>query len=349
MIGGLQQIGIGLVDLRKSWKWYKANFGIDIMMFEDLSSADFMLPYTGGKPQKRHAVMALNLQGGGGLELWQYSERTPLPAAFKILLGDLGIYITKIKCRNAKSTYESLEANGVKMLSGILTDPKGKEHFFIKDPFDNIFQLVTSDNWFKNEKKPTGSAYGAIIGVSDIAKSLDFYCDVLGYDEVVYDEESVFSEFASLDGGEYKMRRVLLRPGKPMTGLFSPLLGTSEIELVQVIGRKQRKIFENRLWGDLGFIHICFDVHGLNLLREKCKSKGYPFTVDVDFSFDMGEAAGSFSYAEDPDGTLIEFVETHKIPLLKKIGWYLDLRKRNPDKSLPRWILHAIAFNRVKN
>ena len=33
-----------------------------------------------------------------------------------------------------------------------------------------------------------------------------------------------------------------------------------------------------------------------------------------------------------PDGTLIEFVETHKVPVLKKLGWYLDLRKRDPKK-----------------
>jgi hypothetical protein len=63
----------------------------------------------------------------------------------------------------------------------------------------------------------------------------------------------------------------------------------------------------------------------------------------------MGEAAGYFSYIEDPDGTLIEFVETHKIPLLKKLGWYLDLRKRsNPEKPLPRLLLKALGLGRVK-
>ena len=39
------------------------------------------------------------------------------------------------------------------MLSGILRDPRGKEHFFVKDPYNNIFQLVTSKTWFSNEKK----------------------------------------------------------------------------------------------------------------------------------------------------------------------------------------------------
>ena len=51
-------------------------------------------------------------------------------------------------------------------------------------------------------------------------------------------------------------------------------------------------------------------------------------SVDIDNSFDMGEAAGRFSYIEDPYGTLIEFVETHKVPIIKKIGWYINLKKR---------------------
>jgi len=63
----------------------------------------------------------------------------------------------------------------------------------------------------------------------------------------------------------------------------------------------------------------------------------------------MGKAAGHFSYCEDPDGTLIEFVETHKIPIIEKIGWYLNIRDRNPDKPLPDWMLGMLALNRVKD
>ena len=47
----------------------------------------------------------------------------------------------------------------------------------------------------------------------------------------------------------------------------------------------------------------------------------------------MGEAAGHFAYIEDPDGTLIEFVETLKIPIIKKLGWYINLEKRAPEKK----------------
>ena len=84
-------------------------------------------------------------------------------------------------------------------------------------------------------------------------------------------------------------------------------------------------------------------------LKSLCESKGFPFTVDSANSFDMGEAAGRFSYIEDPDGALIEFVETHKLPIIKKIGWYKNLKRRDPNKPLPDWMLKAMSWTRIKD
>jgi hypothetical protein len=145
------------------------------------------------------------------------------------------------------------------------------------------------------------------------------------------------------------VRRILLKHSQPRRGSFSKLLGSSKIELVSVQSRAPRKIYEDRFWGDRGFIHLCFDISGMAEMKKLCESKGHPFTVDSSGSFDMGEAAGYFSYVEDPDGTLIEFVETHRIPILKKIGWYLNLKNRDPKKSLPNWMLKALKFSRVKD
>jgi hypothetical protein len=145
----------------------------------------------------------------------------------------------------------------------------------------------------------------------------------------------------------------LLGRTKSFAGPFSKVLGNSVIELISSAGKKGRKIYENRFWGDPGFIHLCFDMRGMVGLRNYCEKKGFPFTVDTmksfeGNSFDMGEAAGHFSYIEDPDGTLIEFVETHKLPIFKKLGLYLDLRKRAPEKPLPDWMLKALRFSRVR-
>jgi hypothetical protein len=46
---------------------------------------------------------------------------------------------------------------------------------------------------------------------------------------------------------------------------------------------------------------------------------------------------------------LIEMVETHKVPVAKKIGLYLHLKKRKPGKPLPRWIIKLLALGEVKN
>jgi catechol 2,3-dioxygenase-like lactoylglutathione lyase family enzyme len=350
IISGIQQMGIGVTDVHEAWKWYRQNFKIDVKIFEEAATAALMLPYTGNEPRKRHAVLTMNMHGGGGMEVWQYTERTPEAPKFDIQLGDLGIFSAKIKSRDVAATYQEFKKKLLNLVGVLSKDAGGeKDHFFVKDPFNNIFEIVESKKWFKTQKWLTGGIYGCNIGVSDMDKSVEFYSKILGYNEAVYDKEGVFEDLAGLPGGKNKFRRVLLRHGQPRKGGFSKFLGPSKIELFQVLDREPQKIFKDRLWGDLGFIHLCFDISGMEDLKKECEAYGHPFTVDSSNSFDMGEAAGHFSYIEDPDGTLIEFVETHKLPIVKKIGWYLDLRKRNPERDLPTWLINALRFNRVKD
>jgi catechol 2,3-dioxygenase-like lactoylglutathione lyase family enzyme len=347
IISGIQQVGIGVANLHEAWKWYRQYFGMDIRIFEEEAEAKLMLPYTGGKPRRRHAALAMNMQGGGGFEIWQYKDRTPESPVNTVKLGDYGIFSVKIKSRDVVKNYHDFVSRNLKVTE-LKKDPLGLDTFFVQDPFDNYFQVVGGNSWFLDENRHTGAAYGTLIGVSNIEKSILFYKEILGYDEVVYDKTGSFSDLSSLPGGENTYRRVLLKHSNQRVGAFSRLFGDSQIELFQVKDREAKGIFSDRFWGDLGFIHLCFDINGMAQLREKCNNLGHPFTVDSSNSFDMGEAAGHFSYIEDPDGTLIEFVETHKIPILKKIGWYLNLQKRDPQKSLPGWILRSLAFNRVK-
>ena len=349
IISGIQQVGIGIPDVYEAFAWYRKAFGMDLPIFDEAAEANLMLPYTGGEARSRHAILACNLEGGGGMEIWQYTSRTPEAPSFVLQLGDYGIYICKIKCKDVLTAQAHFTQKGYEILGELGYDPQGNPLFFLKDPYGNIFQMVSDDSWFRSGASMTGGPSGCIIGVSDIEKARALYTDVLGYDQVIYDRTGNFSDFAALPGGDGKFRRVLLGHSQPRKGGFSRLFGKSQIELVQAMERRPRKIFEGRLWGDMGFIHLCFDIYGMDAMRKKCEAAGFPFTVDSSDSFDMGEAAGHFAYVEDPDGTLIEFVETHKIPIIKKIGWYLDLTKRNPEKPLPDWMLGALRFSRVKD
>lgn len=352
VISGVQQMGIGVSDVHEGFAWYRRHFGINIKILDSDGSAELMLPYTNNQSHERHAILALSQRGGGGFEIWQYKSRNPEPASFPFLLGDLGLNICKIKSDDVSGAYTFLKSKGVDLLSEVRETPNGKSHFFLKDPWGNIFEVVEADEFFAKGPFHTGGAYGAIIGVTDIEASRKLYSDILGYDVVEYDEEGVFEDLKTLPGGDEPFRRVLLSHGKARKGAFAPMLGTSQIELVVVQDRKPRHLFENRLWGDLGYIHLCFDIQGREALEKECTQAGFPFTVDSSKgldSFDMGDAAGLFFYVEDPDGALIEFVETHKVPVMKKLGININLRKRDPEKPLPTWLLRALRMMKVKD
>ncbi|MDR2010440.1 MAG: VOC family protein [Bacteroidales bacterium] len=356
IISGIQQIGIGVENLPEAWKYYINVFNMDVKILDDNNIADIMAPYMGGKPRQKRAVIAINMQGGGGFEIWQHKEHKPKRPDFDIQFGDLGIFAAKIKSRNVKQTFDEFcKKINIRILGNLSKSIDGKETFFIKDEFGNIFQIVEDKYIFCDEKRSTGGPVGAIIGCSDIDKTMILYRDILGYDSIITDKTGVFEDISFLNSGTQKFRRVLLTHSQPRKGSFSRLFGQSYIELVQAIDRQPRKIYEDRYWGDPGFIQICFDVRNIRELEKKCNSMGYFFTVDSaskqksdDESFGMGDAAGHFTYIEDPDGTLIEFVETHKIPIVKKLGIYLNLRKRSPEKPLSNNILKALKFGKVK-
>lgn len=348
IISGIQQVGIGVSNVQEGFKWYNKHLGMDVPIFEEAAEAKLMLPYTGGMPHKRHAILAINMKGGGGFEIWQHTSRTPQAPVFKPRMGDLGLFCAKIKTDNIQSSYDFLSSEKIKILGKISVSPTGKKHFYIEDPFGNLFEIIEDDVWFGKGLKNTGGPVGMMIGVSDLEGSIKFYSEVLGYDKVLFKGEESFDDLSVLHGGFVRCKRAILTHSKKRQGPFSKLFGNSYIELIEAKNYSARKIFENRFWGDLGFIHLCFDIKNMAALKTRCESLGHPFTVDGGAGFEMGEAAGHFTYIEDPDGTLIEFVETRKIPIMKKWGWYLDLSKRAPEKPLPDWMLKALKFNRRK-
>ncbi|MEP7197860.1 MAG: VOC family protein [Saprospiraceae bacterium] len=347
-VSGIQQIGLGNSNLYETWEWYRKNLGMDVPIFDEAAEAKLMLPYTNNEVRSRHAVLALNLAGGGGMEIWQYTSRTPEKANFEIGMNDLGILCSKFKTPNIAELFQSFKTNKVKIVSEIDDKPFGKLHFFAMDLFDNLIEIVEEDNYFELGNKICGGVSGASLGVENMEESILLFKNLLGYDLIIGDQSGTFDDLQSINGGKENFRRVLLTHSEQRKGPFSELLGKTTIELICCTSKKGNRIFEHRNWGDLGYIHLCFDIVGLDELKNKSAELGYPFTVDSNNSFDMGEAAGRFSYIETKEGILLEFVETHKIPILKKLGWFLNLKNRNREKALPRYLLKGLGLNRKK-
>lgn len=348
-VTGIQQVGIGVENMEEAWAWYRRQFGMDVPIFKDAGPASLMTRYTGGEAQQRVAVLAASMHGGGAFEVWQFTGRTPAAPAAPPDLGDLGVYAVVLKSRNLDQSFELHRKARITLTDEPATGGDGRPCYLVTDPFGNLFRLEEDPEVFHRTAHSTGGVKGVLLGVTDVDRSIELYGGVLGYSKVAYDKTGIFDDFAPLPGGNGRFRRVRLEQASPRTGGFSPLLGTSYLELVQAIDAKQKGIFEGRFWGDKGYIHLCFDVHQTDALKEACQKAGFPFTVDSSSAFDMGEANGRFAYTEDPDGTLVELIEAFKVPLVKKIGWYLNLEKRNPGKPIPRWMLKALRFSRVKD
>ena len=347
VICGIQQVGIGVDDFVKAWRWYYDNFGFEIKIVDEEGVAERMLPYTGGKPQPRRSGIALNIRGGGGFEIWQPKGRELNHLKEPVQLGDLGILIAKVKTPDIEEAYNTFINKGLDIITKISPSPIGQRQFFMKDLYGNLFQIEQDDYLFiDNKELLTGGANGAVIGVSDIDRSLPFYTQLLQYDKVVFDQTGVFDDFEALEGGKSTLRRVILERSKPIEGPLSQVMGTSHLELIQRVDGPGKKLYEGRYWGDPGFIHLCFDVRNMDAVKAEAEALGHPFVCDSGADFGMGDANGHFTYVEDPDGTLIEFVETFKIPIAKKLGLYLNLA--NKDDYKPLKILKLLRFAKVK-
>lgn len=347
LISGIQQVGVGVSNVPQAWQWYRRVMGFDVPVFDDHAEAKLMINYTGGEVQSRHAVMALNMAGGGGLEIWQFTNRMPQECTFQPEPGDLGIYAIRFKAPDVAAAHAWMEQEGNTRV-GVLSQLPDGQAFWAVDPNGNAIQVAEDTSWFGQTGKPVGGVAGVVIGVSDMDKALPFYESLLSPCEIVYDQTDVFDDLPASVPNQ-RFRRVVVRKKVSPQGAFSNLLGNIQIELLQALDREPRKLFADRYWGDCGFIHVCFDTLDMEALKKRLGDKGYPFTVDSGGSFGMESAAGRFAYVEDPDGTLIELVETHKLPILKKIGWYLNLQKRKHQRPLPNWMLRMLSLSRVSD
>lgn len=344
VICGIQQVGIGVRNVSEAWAWYREHFGFTVKIFEDEGVAELMLPYTGGKPQPRFANLVLNMRGGSGFEIWEPRERELNYPETEPRLGDTGIFACKVKCPGITDAYRAFMKKGLNVLNEPVETPWGTEHFFVRDPWGNLFDIEEDQYVFVRASHLTGGGNGVILGVTDMERSIDFYGKLLDYDTVVSDTTGVFEDLEGIPGWENTLRRVLLKRSRPIQGPLSELMGPTHLELVRTLSSMPSAIYEGRMWGDPGFIHLCFDVRNMDTLQREAEALGHPFVCDSGSGFDMGDANGHFSYVEDPDGTLIEFVETYRVPVMKRLGVYIDLRDRDDKKPLGRWLTKSLRL-----
>lgn len=349
-INGIQHIGVGVPDSETAQKWYRKFLGMDIPIFDGVAPAPLMDIYTNNETITKRATMILNLQGGCAMEVVNPTSFQATQADIEFQLGDLGIFISQVKTRDVRKAYEYFNRNGAKVLTEVVQMPDAGDTFYVKDPNGLLFQVLKGQHFYTKGKHVTGGPNGCVIGVSDVSKALRLYADILGYDKIVYDETGIFKDYKVLTGGKKRFRRIRLAQSNPPGGGFARVSADTYIELIQAIDYKPKKIYAGRLWGDIGFVHLGFDVRGMKELGKDLDAKGFGFTCDTNDTLDMGGTTRVHcTYIEDPDGTLIEMIEVYKIPIFEKLGIFLNVERRDPLKPLPDFMLKALRFSRVKD
>ncbi len=348
-INGLQHIGVAVSDMDRALRFYRKFFGLDIPFFDSIQPAPLMDIYTRNTTITKRASMVMNLQGGCAIEVIRPTSFEPVKATQPVQMGDLGVFITQVKCKNLKASHRFCKEQGASGVTSIEMDPNGRETFYIQDLDANYWQFVQGDSWYTNSGHHSGGVIGCTTGVSNMDAALKLYGELLGFDEVIYDKTANFSDWSELPSGDQRFRRVLLSQSNQPGGGFARVTGKTYIELVQALERSPNYIFEDRIWGDTGFAHIGFDVKGMNALGVDLAAAGYGFTCDSRNALSMGNTKVHCTYIHDDDRTLIEMIEVYKVPIIEKWGVFLNVEKRDPLKPLPNFMLKALRFSRIKD
>jgi Lactoylglutathione lyase and related lyases len=119
----------------------------------------------------------------------------------------------------------------------------------------------------------------AAFSVSDMKKSLNFYCDILGFKkafEIKNDAGNPWIEYIKVSQGQF-------------------------IELFY----SQNKLDQDS--GTFSYSHLCLEVDDIYKIADQLKSKG--LTLDVEPM--QGKDLNYQCWVQDPDGNRIEFMQMH--------------------------------------
>jgi glyoxylase I family protein len=144
--------------------------------------------------------------------------------------------------------------------------------------------------------EPTFSHFG--ICVSDLERSLRFYCDALGFEKA--ESHEIGREFAAL----------MDFPDVVLTSQFIRK-GPTAIELLAFTEPAPFGDRERRAVNQLGLTHLSFQVQvgDLNATAAKVVELGGAIVETSRTTIELGETPLRFLYCTDPDGVRVELMD----------------------------------------
>jgi lactoylglutathione lyase len=134
------------------------------------------------------------------------------------------------------------------------------------------------------------------ICVTDLERSLRFYCDALGFEKA--ESHEIGSEFAGL----------MEFPAVDVTSQFIRR-GSTAIELLAFREPAPFGPRERRAVNQLGLTHLSFRVHDVAGTAARIEELGGAIVESSRTTIDLGGTALEFVYCTDPDGVRVELMD----------------------------------------
>lgn len=310
MITGFQHIGIGVHDVDRTYCFWKRFLCFKMKLNDHTGYDEQMEPILGERLEMR-MLMAMNVAGGGAIEIVEHTSTSPREPLAPIEWGDLGILEVGIKTHCLDAVHRDLVSRGVEFVTPVksmeLDGGRTIRYAYLRDPDGLLVQLVEDPS---GTRPRVGGVVHVALGVSDMAMARDFYSRVVGFSEHVFQTDEL-AGFDEVTGGRKTMMTILEQPSTLESAL--PVLEPGSIRLIHTPDYRGKPTFEGRRWGDIGCMEFALDVSDVKGTFDKLVSGG-AVAYHPPTHMDMGSGSvGSFAYIKDPDGNTVELVEVEKV------------------------------------
>jgi catechol 2,3-dioxygenase-like lactoylglutathione lyase family enzyme len=318
---------MGVHDVDRTYDFWRNTLCFK-MKLNDHTGIDEQMTPIFGEPLEMRMLMAMNVAGGGAIEIVQHTSTAPKEPPSPLEWGDIGILEVGLKAHCLDRVYDDLRRAGVEFVTPVRTmklDRQGTVRYaYLRDPDGLLVQLVDD---MTGTRPRVGGVVHVAVGVSDLEASKDFYSRVLGFSRIVHETDDL-TGFDEVTGGKRTRMAVMNQPSSLKSRL--PVLEPGSVRLVQTPDYQGKHTFEGRRWGDIGCMEFALDVTDVKGTFEKALAEGaeryQPPTL-----MDMGSGSlGSFAYVKDLDGNTVEMVEVEKVmfvsPAVMRNVLYLPMK-----------------------
>ncbi len=149
------------------------------------------------------------------------------------------------------------------------------------------------------------------VGVNNLETIVDFYQNTIGFTDV-------FVEFP--ESSHDSMFEVFRKPNIVFSGtMICQKAGGLIVELIRMVDPPSRPIRKDFKYGDIGVAKIAIAVSDVKQIYHELKGN-VNFCSEPKVTSITGWGDYQFVYCKDPEGNLVEFVSSPKIPVNDKFG-----------------------------